>query len=150
MIYLASDHRGYEMKGKIAAWMAERGIEYEDIGPSKLDPNDDYPIYAKAVADKVVTNQNSRGILICGSGEGVAVAANKVNGIRAGTCASPEQATAAVNDEDLNVLALSSDFLTGEQARSIANAFIDAKFSGAERHKRRIEEIETLEGAQNE
>ena len=150
MIYLASDHRGYEMKGKIAAWMAERGIEYEDIGPSKLDPNDDYPIYAKAVADKVVANPNSRGIVICGSGEGVAIAANKVNGIRAGTCSSPEQAAAAVNDEDLNVLALSADYLTGEQARSVAGAFIEAKFSGAERHKRRIEEIETLEGAQNE
>ncbi|OGN28132.1 MAG: hypothetical protein A3A33_02140 [Candidatus Yanofskybacteria bacterium RIFCSPLOWO2_01_FULL_49_25] len=150
MIYIGSDHRGYALKEKLKLWLASRGIEHEDCGALTYDKDDDYPVYAKAVGEKVASHAGNHGILICGSGEGIAIAANKIDGIRAGTCSSPEQAMASVNDEDLNVLALSADYLTEDQVHAITKAFLEARFSGAERHKRRITEIDALEGGRHE
>lgn len=145
MIFLGADHRGYVLKEKIKDWLLDWGLEYEDMGATELDPQDDYPDYARKVAEKVVSGDGHRGILICGSGIGVAVAANKVVGARAGTATNYEQVKAAVNDEDLNILALPGDFLNEKEAREIIKSFLDAKFSQAERHIRRLNKIEQLE-----
>lgn len=145
MIYLASDHRGFELKKKIKEWLTEWGYQYEDMGPFEYNKDDDYPDFAKVLADKVVVNLGSKGILVCGSGEGIAVAANKVDGIRAGTAMESEQAEAGVHDEDMNVLALSSDFLSEEKAKEIVKTFIEAKFGNEERYNRRLGKIKNLE-----
>jgi ribose 5-phosphate isomerase B len=141
-IYIAADHRGFSLKEKLGAYLKERGYEVEDLGALEHNKEDDYPDFAKLVSEKVALNPGSRGILICGSGIGIAIAANKHKGIRAGTVMKPEQARAAVNDEDLNVLALSADYSTEEEAKEIVKAFLGTKFSGAERHKRRLQKIE--------
>lgn len=133
------------LKEKIKDWLLDWGLEYEDMGATELDPQDDYPDYARKVAEKVVSGDGHRGILICGSGIGVAVAANKVVGARAGTATNYEQVKAAVNDEDLNILALPGDFLNEKEAGEIIKSFLDAQFSQAERHIRRLNKIEQLE-----
>ncbi|PJE51479.1 MAG: ribose-5-phosphate isomerase [Candidatus Yanofskybacteria bacterium CG10_big_fil_rev_8_21_14_0_10_36_16] len=145
MIYIGSDHRGYELKGKIKNWLSEQGFECEDLGPAEFNKDDDYPDFAKAVAEKVASSEGSRGILICGSGVGVAIAANKIKGIRAGTILSPEQVKASVNDEDLNVLALSADYVDEEINQEIIKAYLDSNFSGEERHVRRLNKIKEME-----
>ncbi|MBI2057713.1 MAG: RpiB/LacA/LacB family sugar-phosphate isomerase [Candidatus Yanofskybacteria bacterium] len=147
MIYLGADHRGYELKEKIKQWLADWGYEFEDCGAFEYDKDDDYPDFARVVAEKVHQGSTlmDRGILICGSGIGVCVAANKTKGIRAGTAASPGQVKASVGDEDLNVLCLSSDYVDESIIRNIIKTFLETKFSGEERHKRRIDKIEQLE-----
>lgn len=145
MIYLGSDHRGFALKEKIKQWLKEWGYQYEDMGAFEYNKDDDYPDFAKTVAEKVTAGTNNRGILICGSGIGIAIAANKIKSIRAGTATDPAQAKAAVNDEDLNVLALAADYLSESQAKEIVEAFVNAKFSGEERHVRRVNRIKDLE-----
>ena len=146
MIYLGADHRGFELKEKLKPFLKELGFDYEDLGASIYNKEDDYPDFAKAVAKKVSTDAGrrlNRGILICGSGVGIAVSANKIRGVRAGTILKPEQVRAAVNDEDLNVLALSADFSGENEVKEIVKTFLETKFSGQERHKRRIEKIDS-------
>jgi ribose 5-phosphate isomerase B len=145
MIYLGADHRGYELKEKIKSWLSDLSYDYEDCGASMYNKDDDYPEFAKLVGEKVTANPNGRGIVICGSGIGIAVAANKLNGIRAGTAVSPDQARASVNDEDLNILALSADYINEDEAEEIIKAFLEAKFSGEDRHIRRLKEIDEIE-----
>lgn len=145
MIYLASDHRGFELKEKIKDWLGGWDIEFEDLGPFEYNKNDDYPDFAKMVAEKVVSNFESRGILVCGSGIGIDVAANKIDGIRAGTIAEPEQVKAAVHDEDLNVISIAADFIKEGKAKDIVKAFTEAKYEKEERYERRLEKIKNLE-----
>lgn len=145
LIYIGADHRGYELKEKIKYWLSGWGYEHEDCGAFEYNKDDDYPDFAKAVAKKVTANPDSRGILICGSGIGVAITANKIKGIRAGTVASAEQIKASVNDEDLNVLAISADYTSEAEAQEIVKAFLETKFSNAERHVRRVNKIKDLE-----
>jgi len=149
MIYLGSDHRGFNLKEKIKEWLSEWGYEHKDMGAFEYDKDDDYPDFATAVATAVVLSlskgQVARGILVCGSGIGIAIAANKIKGIRAGTAMNTKQVIAAMNDEDLNILALSVDYLSESEAEEITKAYLEANFSGEERHKRRIEKIEKLE-----
>ena len=146
-IYLGSDHRGFELKEKLKQKLTEWGHDYEDVGPFEYNKDDDYPKFGEAVAKKVVGQPGSRGIVICGSGVGIGVTANKTDGIRAGTVSSPDQAEAAVHDEDMNVLSLSADFLTEEEALEIARSFIIAKYGEAERYERRLNEIKEVEAA---
>jgi len=149
VIYIGADHRGYNLKGKIKEWLSEWGRDYEDVGALTFDPADDFPDFAaavgKAVALSLSKEQKNRGILICGSGIGIAIAANKIKGVRAGTAANPKQAEAAVHDEDMNVLSLSADFLNEKEAKDIVQAFIEAKFGNEERYNRRLNKIEALE-----
>lgn len=145
MIYLGADHRGYDLKEKVKQWLVDLGYEYEDCGAFEYDKNDDYPDFAKLVAKKVLEDSGAKGILICGSGIGIAIAANKFNGIRAGTASFPEQVRASVNDEDLNILALSADYLDQDTARKIVKEFLETKFSGLERHIRRLNKIKEIE-----
>lgn len=145
MIYIGADHRGYQLKEKLKVFLSDLGFQYEDCGAFELNKDDDYPDFAKAVAEKVASNPDSKGILICGSGIGIAIAANKIKGIMAGTALNPIQIASAEGDEGLNVLALSSDFVSEEINKAIVKTFIDSKFSGAERHVRRVNKIKALE-----
>lgn len=143
--YIGSDHRGFALKEKLKNLLTEWGFDYEDVGPFEYNKDDDYPDFAKLVGEGVVSAEGSRGILICGSGIGVCVASNKIRGVRAGTMADVEQVKASVSDEDTNVLCLSNDYSSEEKNIEIAKAFLESKFSGAERHVRRVNKIKSLE-----
>ncbi|MBI2063096.1 MAG: RpiB/LacA/LacB family sugar-phosphate isomerase [Candidatus Yanofskybacteria bacterium] len=149
MVYLGADHRGYELKEKIKSCLSDWGYEFEDAGSFKYDKDDDYPDFSKSVGEKVTLRlaqgQDAKGILICGSGIGVAIAANKIKGVRAGTASSAEQVKASVKDEDLNVLAVSADYINEELTKEIVKTFLETKFSGEERHIRRVNKIKDLE-----
>lgn len=145
MIYLGADHRGYDLKEKIKSWLSDWGQKYEDMGPFEYDKADDYPDYAKKVGEKVRGLEGAKGILICGSGIGIAVAANKIKGIRAGTATNPKQIAAAVNDEDLNILGIPADYVSENEAKEIIRSFLETKFAREERHIRRVGKIKQLE-----
>ena len=144
MIFLAADHRGFPLKEKVKQWLVEWGYDYEDMGAFKLDPTDDYPIYAKKVAEGMVEPED-RGILVCGSGVGVDEVANKFDGIRSGLAISKEQIQSARNDDNINVLALASDFISEEEAREMVKVFLDTEFADAERFNRRLKEVGEIE-----
>jgi ribose 5-phosphate isomerase B len=145
LIYLGSDHRGFALKEKLKGLLTEWGYESEDVGPFEYNKDDDYPDFAKLVGDKVASNPDGRGILICGSGIGVCITVNKIKGIRAGTMAEVEQVKASVSDEDTNVLCLSADYTDEEKGLEIVKVFLESKFSNAERHVRRVQKIKNLE-----
>ena len=144
MIYLAADHRGFQLKEKIKLWLDEWGYDYEDVGAFELDPSDDYPIYAKKVAESIVESED-RGILVCGSGVGVDEVANKFDGIRSGLAINKEQIYSARNDDNINVLALASDFTSEEEAKEIIKTFLDTEFADEERFNRRLKEVGDIE-----
>lgn len=149
MIYIGSDHRGFQLKEELKKQLADLGYEYEDVGPFEYNKDDDYPDFAAAVGRRVALSlskgRQAKGILICGSGVGVAVAANKIKGVIAGTVTDHQQVQAAVNDEDLNVIGLSADYSSRQKNMEIVKSFLEARFSGAERHIRRVNKIKQLE-----
>lgn len=145
MIYIGSDHRGFALKEKLKNLLTEWGYDYEDVGPFEYNKDDDYPDFAKLAGEKVAGDSGSKGILICGSGVGVAVTANKIKGIIAGTMFDPEQVKASVADENINVIGLSNDYSSEGKNIDIVKAFIESKFSGEERHIRRVNKIKNLE-----
>lgn len=144
-IFLGADHRGYALKEKIACWLFEMEHAYQDLGATTFDPNDDYPKYAEEVASLVAKNEGSRGVLLCGSGVGVDVVANKFDGIRASIGKSVPQVEAGRNDDDMNVLVIAADFTSEKDAKAMLIAFLETKFSGKARFERRLEEIEKIE-----
>lgn len=147
-IYIGSDHRGYELKNQVREHLVHRGYEVELVGSEVKDEHDDYPPIAYAVTAKVLGENEGegRGILVCGSGQGMAIAANRVRGIRAAIAWSPAEVRAARKDDDANVLVLPADMIDEETALAVVDDFFEQKFSGEERHKRRIEQIEELYG----
>ncbi len=174
-IYIGADHRGFKLKEKIKEWLEEWGYEYEDMGALEYDKDDDYPDFATAVATAVALSPSvlslgtkrlpavslsnppavslsnpskgnaAKGILICGSGIGMTVVANKVKGIIAGTMMNSKQTRASVSDENTNIIGLSADYSGEEENKQIVKTFLEAEFSGAERHVRRVEKIKKLE-----
>jgi ribose 5-phosphate isomerase B len=147
-IYIGSDHRGYKLKEKLARWLFEEKYEFEDVGADHLDPKDDYTEFAEKVASMVKSTSLSsiaRGILLCGSGVGVDVVANKFDGVRASVGKSGEQVKAGRSDDDMNVLVIAADYTEEEEAKKMAKAFLETKFSGKARYKRRLGEIRKLE-----
>ncbi len=144
MIFIGSDHKGFQLKKKIIQWLVEQGYEHEDVGAFELDPNDDYPIYAKKVAESMV-DVDDRGILVCGSGVGVDDVANKFDGIRSGLAINKEQIYSARNDDNINVLALASDFTSEDEAKEIVKVFLETEFGDEERYNRRLKEIGEIE-----
>ncbi|MBI4449486.1 RpiB/LacA/LacB family sugar-phosphate isomerase [Candidatus Uhrbacteria bacterium] len=144
-IILGADHRGFPLKEQLKAWLATARHAVEDVGATKLDPADDYPDFGAVVGRAVAADPSARGIVVCGSGVGIVIAANKIAGVRAGTVASPEQAASARRDEDLNVLGLSSDALDFERAKSIVATFLDTPYSGLDRHARRVKKLSALD-----
>lgn len=143
-LFIAADHAGFTKKNELAQKL-ELDYEVFDMGPYKLDPDDDYPIYAKKVALAVSENPNSMGLLICHSGEGMAIAANKIRGIRAATAMNKHQAFETRQDNDSNVLSLSASELSNKELLEITKTWLETPFSELARHKRRIEEIEAIE-----
>lgn len=145
-LVIGADHRGFAMKEGIVSWLLEQGHDVHDVGASEYQENDDYPEYAVAVAHEVAASPDtSRGIVLCGSGVGVAIAANKVVGIRAALIHDSKIATAARNDDDINILALGADYISLEDAKRVITAFLETPFSGEDRHTRRIGEIAEIE-----
>ncbi len=143
-IYIGADHRGYNLKEALRAKLLKEGNEVIDMGGSG-DPADDYPDFAEKVGEAVSADSQAKGILICGSGVGVSIAANKFRGVRASLIFEPKQAHDSRADEDPNVLALSADYTTEDKAREIVDAWLGTPFSGAERHARRVGKIAAIE-----
>ena len=144
-IYIGADHRGYNLKEKIAKWLFDMEFPYQDLGATHLDPNDDYTKYAEEVASLVAKTESSRGVLLCGSGVGVDVLANKFDGIRASIGKDVFQVEAGRNDDDMNVLVIAADYTDERDAKAMLIAFLETKFSGKARYERRIEEISRIE-----
>ncbi|MGB9608759.1 MAG: RpiB/LacA/LacB family sugar-phosphate isomerase, partial [Minisyncoccia bacterium] len=135
VIYLGADHRGFELKEKIKIWLKEKGYEIFDCGAEKLNPEDDYPDFAKKVALNVSKNLDySRGILICGSGVGVCVTANRFKKIRAGLAINPDQIFEARAHDDINILCLAADFTDEETAKKMIITFLVTSFDRKEHH----------------
>lgn len=140
-IYLGADHAGFRLKTAIKKHLQEQGLHCKDLGDDKLVADDDYPDYAKKVATAVAKGKNNFGILICGSGHGMPIAANRHKKIRAILGFSAEAAMVARHDSDSNVLCLAGRFLSTEHAINIVERFLNTPFSGEERHIRRIKKI---------
>jgi ribose 5-phosphate isomerase B len=143
-IYLGSDHAGVRLKEKIKADLKRRKIPYEDLGTNALDPVD-YPDYAFRVAERVAKHKGSRGILICGTGTGMTIAANKVDGIRAVAAYDAYSAKMSRVDNDTNVLGLRGRYFPTERAKRIISAWLRTPFSGKPRHRNRLRKIADYE-----
>lgn len=141
MIAIGSDHGGFELKKEVIAHLDARGLEYKDFG-TYSDASCDYPVYGKAVAKAVASGECERGIIICGTGIGISIAANKVHGIRAALCGDCFSAEATRQHNDANVLALGARVVGPGLALKIVDTFLDTPFSNGERHIHRIEMIE--------
>jgi len=144
MIYLAADHRGFHAKQKIKEFLESLNHTVTDLGPHNYDKDDDYPDYAFLLGEKVA-KENSKGIIICSSGIGVCIAANKVKGIRAGYCESEKHAVSSRGDDNTNILVLDEMTFDTDSDFKIITAWLNTPFSGEERHKRRLEKISAYE-----
>ena len=141
-IYLGADHRGFSAKERIESFLKDLKYQVTDLGDFVYDENDDYPDFSSKVAEKVSQEPESRGIILCGSGGGGNVVANKFPRVRSIIGISPLQVYAARRDDDINVLCLAASFMTDEQEKEAVKTFLTTEFSGEERHKRRIEKID--------
>ena len=141
MIAIGSDHGGFELKKKLMEHLSARGLEYKDFG-TYSSASCDYPVYAKAVANAVASGECEKGIIICGTGIGVSITANKVHGIRAALCGDCFSAEATRLHNDANVLCMGARVVGEGLALKIADSFLDTPFSNDERHIRRISMIE--------
>lgn len=145
MIYLGADHGGYERKEQLKRYLKRQRVRFMDLGPDRLNTDDDYPLIALRVARAVRTNKRHRGILLCRSGVGVSIVANKVPGIRSVLANTPWTARMARRDEDANILSLSAEQLTAAQARRIVRTWLTARFAGFPRYRRRLKQIGEVE-----
>ena len=145
LVAVGADHAGFSLKQDLVAYLKELGHEVQDVGAHRPDPNDDYPDYAQAVAEAIVNGQTERGVLICGSGVGASVAANKIPGIRAGLCHDTYSAHQGVEHDDMNVLVLGARVVGTALAQELVHAYLNATFTGEARHRRRVEKVKSLE-----
>lgn len=144
-IYLGADHRGFLLKEQLKAWFEDISVHVIDCGARTHEPGDDFVDIARVVAEKVVTISDARGILICGSGTGVCIAANKRAGIRAGVGWRVDQVVSSRKDDDINILALPADYISENEAHGLVQAFLQTEFIPEERFVRRIAKIKDLE-----
>src|SRR5262245_41136530 len=145
-LVIGSDHAGFALKVAIGDVLRALGHDVFDVGAFNENPAD-YPDYAGAVGRAVVDGRAERGVLICGSGVGASVAANKIPGVRAGLCHDTYSAHQGVEHDDINVLVLGARVIGPELARELARTYLNARFSGAERHRRRLDKVRALEEA---
>jgi RpiB/LacA/LacB family sugar-phosphate isomerase len=143
-IAIGADHAGFALKQILAGYLRQLGHEVIDQGTDSEQPVD-YPDFAEAVAKVLLDGQAERGVLICGSGVGASVSANKIPGIRAGLCHDTYSARQGVEHDDMNILVLGARVIGVELAREVVDNFLRARFNGEERHRRRIEKIKVLE-----
>jgi ribose 5-phosphate isomerase B len=144
VVALGADHGGFSLKSELST-QVRQSHRVLDVGAATFDPDDDYPEYAEAVARAVASGSAQRGIVICGSGVGACVAANKVAGVRASVCHDTYSAHQGVEHDDMNVLCLGARIVGLELARELVAAFLAAHFSGEERHQRRLDEVLDIE-----
>ncbi|MGD8744683.1 MAG: RpiB/LacA/LacB family sugar-phosphate isomerase [Candidatus Woesebacteria bacterium] len=144
-IFIGSDHRGFKLKEKLIDWLEKNNYSPEDMGAYKYDKDDDYTLYAEKVALMVRDKRRSKGILLCGSGVGVDVVANKFDGIRASIGKDVDQVKSGRRDDDMNVLVIAADHTSSKDAIEMVKAFLKTKFDGKKRHRRRLQEIERIE-----
>jgi len=158
MVYLGSDHGGFDLKEKIKKWLTATGFAWEDMGNTIYDKDDDYPTYAFLVAQKVVEEEKTtgkvyptpwkerpKGVLCCRTAAGMVIAANKVAGARAYATSNPKKAMKSRLHNDSNIIALSADWLEDYQAKKLIQAWLETEFTGEERHVRRLKMIEEYE-----
>lgn len=143
-VAIGADHAGFELKTVVAGHLSALGHEVLDLGTSDSSPVD-YPDFAAAVGDMVRSGKAERGVVICGSGVGASVAANKLPGIRAGLCHDTYSAHQGVEHDDMNVLVMGSRVIGPELAKELVAAFMPARFTGETRHRRRLDKIDALE-----
>ena len=143
-IAIAADHAGYILKNEIAARLAGKGHDVIDLGTNSPAPVD-YPDAAEAVAGALTRRESDRGIIVCGSGAGVSIAANKFPGIRAATCHDTYSAHQGVEHDDMNVLCIGARVIGPALTQEIVDAFIGARFSGEDRHLRRLQKVLAIE-----
>lgn len=141
MIALGCDHGGYELKQEIIAYLKEKNLEYKDYGTDSKE-SCDYPVYAKKVANAIVNGECDKGILICGTGIGISITANKIKGIRAALCHDTFSAQATREHNDANILAMGARVVGPGLALKIVDTFLNTEFSNDERHIRRIKQME--------
>jgi len=144
-IAIASDHAGFPLKKNITTRLKELGIKFEDLGPDNGDTPVDYPDFAAKVALAVTQGKANRGIMVCGSGVGACVAANKFNGVRASVCHDTYSAHQGVEHDDMNILCLGARIIGSSLAIEIVEAFVKAVFSNEVRHVRRLDKIRSFE-----
>jgi ribose 5-phosphate isomerase B len=146
-VAVAFDHRGVKLRERIMDVLRERGHEPVDLGTDTAAERVDYPDKAREVGDALRAGEGERGILVCGSGVGASVAANKIPGVRAGLCHDTYSAHQGVEHDDMNVLCLGSEIVGAELAAELVRAFLGAEFDGGERYVRRLRKVEEMEGA---
>lgn len=146
MIYIGADHGGYKLKEQIKKFLTKKKLEFVDVGAKKLKAGDDYPDYAKLVAKKVSQNPlRNVGILICRSGQGVCIVANKFTHVRAALVWNTKEAEMSRKDDMTNVLCLPSDYITEKDAQAITDVWLKTSYSTEVRHMRRVKKISDLE-----
>ncbi len=143
-IVVGADHRGYELKDEIADALKQAGHEVLDVGTHSAD-SVDYPDYARAIGGALTDGRAERGVLVCGSGVGASIGANKIHGVRAALCHDPYSARQGVDHDDMNVLCLGARVIDSELALELVKAFLDARLSGEERYRRRLEKVAEME-----
>lgn len=151
-VYIGADHRGFKLKEELKIWFMESGIAFTDVGADSYDSQDDYPVYAEKVAHSVssdfgIGKTDARGILICGSGVGVDIVANKFRHIRSGLAVNVSQIKKARMDDDINILAIPADYVNEEKTKEMVKVFLEIAFSKEDKRIRRLNEIEKIEDA---
>jgi len=144
-IAIAADHAGFPLKAPLLELVRELGHEPLDLGAHEYDRDDDYPDFARYVGQSIQHRQADRGILVCGSGVGASIAANKMHGVRAAVCHDTYTARQGVEHDRMNILCVGNRVIGEELVREIVRSFLAAEFTGEDRHRRRIEKIEAME-----
>ena len=144
-VAVACDHGGFVLKGPIVQTLKKLGHEVLDLGAHEMDPQDDYPDFARYVGQAIQHGQAERGVLLCGSGVGASVSANKLTGVRAAVCHDCYSARQGVEHDDMNVLCLGARIIGEQLAIDLVKHFVAANYSGEERHRRRLEKVRALE-----
>jgi ribose 5-phosphate isomerase B len=145
-IFIGADHNGFAVKNDLIKYLSDHGHDIVDKGDQVLDPGDDYPIFAQKVVDAVLasSSDDTRGILLCGSGQGMVIAANRYKGIRAGVVWDNEEAKMVRNDDDSNVLCIPTRIMDLKQIKLVTDTWLNTPFAGAVRYTRRIKELDKL------
>ena len=146
-VAIGADHGGYDLKARLAGFLDAACHQVVDVGAHANDPSDDYPDFAQAVAERVSAAEAQRGIMVCGSGVGASVAANKVPKVRAAVCHDTFSAHQGVEHDDMNVLCLGARIVGEELAKELVATFLAAKFTGEERHLRRLGKVNAMEAS---
>lgn len=145
VIYIGADHRGFTLKEGLISYLKEVGYEVVDCGNTEHNDQDDYVDFASAVARHISKDPTQRGIVLCGSGVGVSIVANKFPHVRCSLCFSSDQAIAARHDDDANVIAIPADFILGDVAKKIIATWLQTEFNGGDAYMRRVQKIGEIE-----